>query len=234
MPKKKPIKVPLLYSRKSKIDVYKEIAYTPDFKKFISEHPGIIKEFLKARDKAFAADDYFGRHFAFTKNLSVVRFAKSKMPYGVQHDHLYFVWIGNETFFVKEVRTSKVYNADLGPWQIRVLNKAKQVVESLGEEVIEYKLGFADKYSSFFVSKFYDLPTLLSFYEKDKPGLPENLRKRFERVKAHLQTLGYSRIDKDDCFYDAKRDKLIFFDFWGNFDKGEYEQRRFSKRKEKK
>ncbi|MDO8537450.1 MAG: hypothetical protein Q7S21_01040 [archaeon] len=194
----------------------KRLVYADDFKQFVRKSPGIIKDFLNTRKRLIADKD---KTVIFEKGGKVI--VERIHGIGIKHAFLFKLTIGNKCFFIKEYHPSFLIrlfkgkkNVHLGPKQFLASAKAKSAIESLGEKIVNFNIGFNDEKKSFFVSDFYESLTPFTFDLKRQLGEEKfrELTNRINMVEKVLEKISIGDVHFDNCFYDEKNDQLIFFD----------------------
>ncbi|VVC02380.1 Uncharacterised protein [uncultured archaeon] len=182
----------------------KRIIYTPDFKQFTRQHPGLIGKFLEAYKNNAEKADFEGASITKLRNLP-----------GQYHRGLWQVKAEGYNFFVKEGKSQKNHD---GYSQFICLQELS-TIKNDKVDVIKPYFGFSGEKTSFLVVDFCDLP-VLGWEDRSLVGrIREMWRKTKKLHKAlyNFSNAAYSKLNIGDlhpenAFLDEKNRKIIVFD----------------------
>jgi hypothetical protein len=179
----------------------KSLAFTPYAKRWVREHPGVIKAFLEARR-------IVSRGMS-SATVGTLRLEKVHGR-GIHHSALFKARVDSHTFFVKEADANEeniFFNPELdhAEGQIIALHSARPLLEKLDRvRIANYHLGWTSSNRSFLVTDFYE-------------GIPmdilENphLRSRYQRIHDVLSPY-FRDIEPRNSIYLPKEDTIVIFD----------------------
>src|SRR3989344_173045 len=196
----------------------KELAYTPEAKAFISEHPGIVADVTSMVE-------------AIGDGSTAQELAKDDVKVSLEgqrdHSRFYLVEAFEEKFFLKA--DERVYKGAEGGFNELVHSgEAKELLKDMeGVEVVEYQLGYRDKKRNYFFSKWNDVlasgESLEDYVDAlsdevffDEPGAAaaqeelSQLNARSALIRSRLAH--YYDFDEQNMVYDKKNKKIIVFD----------------------
>ena len=187
----------------------RELAHTEDFKNFIRENPGAIKNFLKAKDRLVNEGDKIDEQ---EMKIELILQKGEGNPVKI-----YKVRLGGKTFAIKLEDRDLTGPTPYGGY--REFHAAEEAREKLshieGIEIVDFGLGYSDDHRDYFVSEWKELP-ILEDYVKDLKRERKNqkiasLEKRLRAIKS---ALGREFLDvyPHNIFYDSPGDKLILYD----------------------
>lgn len=175
------------------------IAYTGQFKQFIRQNHGIIKEFQRLKDCLSEGAKLKSGNMLITK-----------LPKTASGPFIINSWridIGEKSFFVKET----IEPVHSGTSQFTTLHKLKKILDANKKsfphiEIADYHIGWQYKRRHFLATDFYELKRLTQI------RVPRKLIREFEQLsKLALQNQIWD-VKEKNAFYDKKRKKIIVFD----------------------
>lgn len=189
------------------------LAYTPEFKSYISNHPGYIdtsKKIFDILDSEKDMDEIDARGLKIERkhligNRSFYK-AESKSD--------------GEQFFVKVTKGEE----DENPFdEVRLSQLAKRSLKDLPwAKVVDYQLGYVDKTKGYYVAKWNEIVSKTTnsssfewkdkYDEKKRSQLMDDMSKKIEVVTKKLTDEGFADVREYNMSYDESSGDLYVFD----------------------
>ena len=201
----------------------KKLAYAEEFKQFIAEHQSehlfertknLVRELLGRPSKS---KGQWGWGWDEEEAISDGDISATYISRNLEAGY-FRVTYGDKKFFLKIAFPRKEREH---PWhnlksEVLADKRARELLRDIkGVDVVDFQFGYRENDgTSWFVSEWYDLPTMAAYLEKAQEEGRDvaGLRKRLKRAKRILLINHFFETGKNHEFYDPDRDKIIFFD----------------------
>ena len=208
---------------------YRALAYVKSFQDILVKHPRLINIFRhlekRMKEKIYADQASVGSSL---EDQGVKITVIDKDPPLIKPPGSYFkVEVEGEAFFVKTV--SGFYDQGDGVWELNSLNKAKNLLRNMKDvEVVDFQLGYQDKDSTYFVSRWEEGVVLDEYLEKlqsiKKTSKDEKmaqnatkelveLKKRYDKIVLLLRD-AFTDVHEHNMLYNPQTKKLKIFDIF--------------------
>lgn len=190
----------------------RRLAYTEDFKKIISENPGVLKSFRIIEEKLFEGKLEVGDIFIEGElKVTIISYEGRDYHPGAHNRKKHLkVEIGSDKFFVKYL--PGYFEKGLGFDEFNSLQKVKELLRDFENvEVIDFQLGYQDnKGSTYFVSKWLDYVRLMDYRTQDKleKAYIYNLMSKLHEVL----DVDFNDFGSNNVLYSPIEQKFFIFD----------------------